>query len=112
MDLTVEKRADGITEIRLQGRLDTAGVGAIELRFSAVTGANRAVVIDLSDVEFLTSLGLRLLLQAAKTIRAKGGKLALLQPRELIQNVLKTAGIEALIPVYQERDAAIAAVSA
>lgn len=112
MELTVEKYADGVTGIRLDGRLDTVGAGAIELRFSVVTGANRAVIVDLSGVEFMTSLGIRLLLQGARTVRNKGGKLVLLQPRELIESVLKTAGIDSLIPICHERDAAIAAVSA
>jgi anti-sigma B factor antagonist len=112
MEMTVEKHADGVTELHLTGRLDTAGTSTIEMQFSAATGANRAVLVNLSRVEFLTSLGVRLLLQGAKTVRAKGGKLALLQPRELVHNVLKTAGIEPLIPTFQDRSAALAAVSA
>jgi anti-anti-sigma factor len=110
MELNFEKSADGIMEIRLEGRLDTAGAEAVELRFSALTGGNPAVIINLSGVEFLTSLGIRLLLQGAKTVRSKHGKLVLLQPSERIQNVLKAAGIDALIPVYQDREAATAAV--
>jgi anti-sigma B factor antagonist len=112
MDLTVEKHADGVAELHLKGRLDTMGTGAVELQFNVATGAHRAVIVNLSGVEYLTSLGVRLLLQGAKTVRAKGGKLALLQPRELVLNVLKTAGIEPLIPTFQDRSAALAAVSA
>ena len=112
MELTVENYAEGVTGIRLDGRLDTVGTGAIELRFSAVTGAKRAVIVDLSGVEFMTSLGIRLLLQGARTVRSKGGKLVLLQPRELVETVLKTAGIDSMIQIFHERDAAIAAVSA
>jgi anti-sigma B factor antagonist len=111
MQMTEETSADGITTIKLSGRLDTAGSQEVELRFSAVTSAHRAVIVDLSGVEFLTSLGIRLLLQGAKTVRSKGGKLALMQPRELVQNVLKTAGVEAMVPVLQGQAAAIAAVS-
>ena len=110
MELTVEKHADGVAELHLKGRLDTAGTSAIELKFSVATGANRAVIVNMAEVEFLTSLGVRLLLQGAKTVRAKGGKLALLQPRELVHNVLKTAGVEPLIPTFQDRSAALAAL--
>jgi anti-sigma B factor antagonist len=111
MELSVEKHADGVAELHLKGRLDTAGTSAIELPFNAAAGANRAVLVNLSEVEFLTSLGVRLLLQGAKTVRAKGGKLALLQPRELVLNVLKTAGVESMVPTFQDRSAALAAVS-
>jgi anti-sigma B factor antagonist len=112
MELTFEKSAHGILESRLVGRLDAPGVDAVGLRFSALTGASTAVIVDVSDVEFLTSLGIRLLLQGAKTVRSKGGKLVLLQPTEPVRNVLQAAGIEALIPVFQDREAATAAIAA
>lgn len=112
MEMTVEKHGDGVTELRLKGRLDTAGASSIEVQFSAATGANRAVIVNLSGVEFLTSLGVRLLLQGAKTVKSKGGRLALLQPGELVHNVLKTAGVEPLIPTFQDRSAALAAILA
>ena len=110
MELNFEKSANGIMEIRLDGRLDSTGAEAVDLKFSALTGGNVAVIIDLSRVEFLTSLGIRLLLQGAKTVHSKHGKLVLLRPSERIQNVLKAAGIDALIPVYQDREAAAVAV--
>jgi anti-anti-sigma factor len=111
MQLSFEKSTDGIMEIRLAGRLDAPGVDAVELRFNALIGANAAVLVDVSQVEFLTSLGIRLLLQAAKTVRSKGGKLVLLQPTEPIRKVLQAAGIGALIPVFQDREAATASIA-
>jgi anti-sigma B factor antagonist len=110
MDMQIEEADGGITNVVLRGRLDTAGAGAIDLKFNAVAGARRAVVVDLSAVDFLTSLGIRLLVIGAKAVKNKGGKLVLLSPTENVLAVLNTAGIEQLIPVMFDRGAAMAAV--
>jgi len=112
MEMTTEELEKGVTKINLIGRLDVAAAGQIETRFSAVTGARRAVVVDLSQVTFLASMGMRMLLIAAKTIASKGGKMALLAPTAEVKTVLQTARIDALIPIYDQRDAAFAGVGA
>jgi anti-anti-sigma factor len=76
-----------------------AAAGAIDLRFNVTAGAKRAVVVDLSNVAFKASLGIRLQVMGAKTITRKGGKLVVLSSDENVHAVLKTAGIEKLIPI-------------
>jgi anti-anti-sigma factor len=110
MDMDVEEIEGGITNVVLRGRLDTAGAGAIDLKFNVIAGAKRAVVVDLSNVAFMASLGIRLLVIGAKTITRKGGKLVILSPDENVHAVLKTAGIDQLIPIMFDRSAAIEAV--
>jgi anti-anti-sigma factor len=110
MDMDVEEIEGGITNVVLRGRLDTAGAGAIDLKFNVIAGAKRAVVVDLSNVAFMASLGIRLLVMGAKTITRKGGKLVILSPDENVHAVLKTAGIDQLIPIMFDRSAAIEAV--
>jgi anti-sigma B factor antagonist len=109
MDMDVEEIEGGITNVVLRGRLDTVGAGA-DLKFNVIAGAKRAVVVDLSNVAFMASLGIRLLVMGAKTIARKGGKLVILSPDENVHAVLKTAGIEQLIPIMFDRSAAIEAV--
>ncbi len=102
----------GFVKIQLNGRLDGAAAGQIELRFNTIAGAKRAVIVDLSQVTFLASMGMRMLLIGAKTMASKGGKMALLAPAAEIAAVLKTARIDALIPIYDRPDAALAGVAA
>lgn len=108
MDMQIEETDGGITNVVLRGRLDTAG--AIDLKFNTVVGARRAIVVDLSAVDFLSSLGIRLLVIGAKAVKNKGGKLVLLSPTENVLAVLNAVAIEQLIPVMFDRGAAIAAV--
>jgi anti-sigma B factor antagonist len=110
MDMVVDELDGGVTNVALRGRLDTLGAEAIDLRMSVIAGAKRAVVIDLSEVDFLASMGIRVLLTTAKAVQRKGGRLALITPEGNVLMVLKTAGMESLIPIFHERDAAIAAV--
>jgi anti-anti-sigma factor len=110
MNMVVDELDGGVTNVVLSGRLDTLGAETIDLRMSVIAGSKRAVVIDLSDVDFLASLGIRVLLTTAKAVQRKGGRLAIVTPEGNVLMVLKTAGMESLIPIFQEREAAIAAV--
>lgn len=85
---------------------------AVDLRFSVIAGSRTAVVVDLSDVDFLASLGIRVLVTSAKAVQRKGGKLVIVAPEGNALMVLTTAGIESLIQIFPERTAAIAAVGA
>jgi len=111
MDLTVEETPGGITRALLSGRMDTAGASAVDLRFSVLAGAKRRLVVDLAGVTFMASMGLRTLMICARTMAAKGGKMALANPQPLVQQVLETSGIGQLIGVYPSWDAAIAALA-
>lgn len=109
MDLAVEER-EGVTLVHLDGRLDIAGASAVDLRFSALAGSRRSLVVDLSKVSFLASMGIRLLLTGAKTVAAKGGRMVLVGPDAEVEKVLATAGIDMLIPIHADAASAIAAV--
>jgi len=112
MEMNIDELPGGVTLVVLRGRLDVAGASAIELKFNATAGARKAVVVDLSGVPFIASMGMRLLLLVGKTMAARGGKMALLSPLPEVAAVLRTAGIDSIIPICTGRDAAIAAVAA
>jgi anti-anti-sigma factor len=111
MEMAVEEIAGGIAAVVLRGRLDAAGAGRIDREMAAVAASRRAVVIDLSQVKALTSLGVRLLLLAAKTVHGKGGRLVVLSPDSNVAAVLSVAGTEEILPVFYDRAAAVAAVA-
>jgi anti-sigma B factor antagonist len=110
MEIHVEELDGGITHVVLRGRLDTASVGGIEAQFKTVVETKRAVVVDLSEMDYLSSLGVRLLLSGARAVHNKGGKLVLLSPKENVRAVLGIVGIEKFIPVVFDRSAAAAAI--
>jgi anti-anti-sigma factor len=110
MEIDVEELEGGVTTVVLRGRLNNAGVEAVDARFKEVAGSKRAVVVDLSQVSFLTSLAIRMLVIGARAVANRGGKLVLSSPSEGVTSVLQAADIEQFIPLMFDRSAAIAAV--
>lgn len=102
MDISFEQLPSGVAMIRLKGRMDIMGAMKIDVQFSAVTASNRAVVVDLGEVEFLASMGLRTLIMGAKSMRSKSGRMVLYRPIPLVEEVLVTSGTTTLIPVAHD----------
>jgi anti-anti-sigma factor len=109
MELQYNELESGITALKLIGVLDVQGVDAIEAKFAGYsTGDKSKVIVDLSEVVFLTSIGIRLLVTTAKSVANRGGKLVILGPNENVKGVLEMTGIMDIIPVHMDAQAAIA----
>lgn len=113
MEIGVEEVDGGVTVITLRGRMDTKGAAEIDTRFSLASGRNKAVMVDLTGLDFLASMGIRVLLTGARTVKSNGGKLDLFTREGAdVAKVLSAAGVDTLIPMFHDRDAALAAVRA
>mgnify|MGYP006286437073 CR=1 FL=1 len=111
MELTSEQLDDERRVIRLCGRMDIKGAGEIDLKFNALAGAKKALVaVDLAQVEFMASMGIRTLLMASKAQKSRGGKLVLAAPQETVEKALAASGISKIIPTYPSLDEALAAL--
>ena len=109
MELTTEDLPHGLQKIVLSGRMDSAGTQEIEIRFAALTTTRPArIIVDFSRVSFLASAGIRRLVSNAKTLARSGGRMVLAGPQPLVEEVLKLGGIDSLIPLYADVDAACA----
>src|SRR5215470_18336098 len=112
MEIAVEDLAGGIAKVNLRGRFDTTGAVVVELPFNKIVTEKSRVIVDLSAVSFLASYAIRVLLVGAKIVNGKGGRLVILCPDNNVAKILKTAKMDALIPIHQTESAAIAAVEA
>jgi anti-anti-sigma factor len=108
MEMQVDELDGGITNVTLSGRFDLKATETVDMPFSLIAGSKTSVLVDLSKVDFLASLGIRVLVTSAKAIFRRGGKLVIVAPEGNALVVLKTAGIENLIPIFPERSAALA----
>ncbi|MCB9112642.1 MAG: STAS domain-containing protein [Anaerolineales bacterium] len=107
MELQYNDLEQDIRMIKLQGKLDIFGVNDIETKFTGYcSGENVRVVVDLSGVEFLASIGIRLLTTNAKSLLSRGGKMVLLNPTEEVKGVLEMTGIPSIIPIYDYLESA------
>lgn len=111
MQMYVEQLPDGIKKIGLVGRLDIEGNQAIDQAFSiATTTRAEAVAVDLSGVSFIASIGVRTLLTAARALALRGGKMVIFGPSPMVRRVLETTGVDQLIPLVADLDAARSAL--
>src|SRR5215831_21387044 len=101
---------DGFVEVRITGRLDgywadhlTTGLAEV------VREGGHHIRVDLSEVSFLSSAGIRVLVQCFKQLRAIDGSLAVWHPSQHVSEVLKLAGLHNLMIATD--DAAPSAVS-
>lgn len=108
MQMTVTEMAGSAVELGLTGRLDTAGVDAVEARFNAAAiAADRHALVNLSDVDFVSSMGVRMLLTAAKAMKQRHRRFMLVVPPGAVREMLETAAIDTLIPMFETRDEAL-----
>ena len=103
MELTVENLQGGLRCVRLSGRLDLKGTQEVEAKFTAQVGATKqSVIIDMSRVEYIASIGIRLLLSNVKALTAAHAKMVVLKPQQMVEDVLKMAGLDAVIPIEHD----------
>jgi anti-sigma B factor antagonist len=108
MKLDVNDLGSGLTEARLTGRLDVQGALVIDSEFVELANNCKNLLIDLSGLTFLASLGIRTLVQAAKSLSEKNGRVALLSPPSNVEGILRATGIDTVIPIYHARSEALA----
>lgn len=112
MQMTTEQLPDGVERIALTGRLDTAGAQEVDEQFALLAaGRPDRIVVDLSQVSFLASAGLRTLVSCAKSLAKAGGRMVLAGPQPMVQEVLRLASIHALIPVHSDVASACATLA-
>jgi len=113
MELQYSELENNIRLIRLIGKLDIVGTGAIETKLASYcAGDGVRVAVDLSGVDFLASIGIRLLTLTARSVTSRGGKMVLIDPMPDVQSVLDITGIPAIIPIYSQLESAKAALLA
>jgi anti-anti-sigma factor len=110
MPIATEELEGGITRVVLDGRMDIEGAAAVDMRMNIIAGTKKAVLVDMTQVSFLGSMGLRALVAPARAIKGRGGKIVIFGPTELVEKVLKSSGVDTMIPIHHELQNAIAAL--
>jgi len=87
--------------IRPAGELDMATAPQLDQRILAAMRDRRSghVVVDLEEVEFMDSAGLRMLLTASAVARTNGNRLLLRRPARAVRRLLEVTGTGPLLPL-------------
>lgn len=95
---------DTLRRVVLTGRLDIAGTDAISLQFAALSSSpQRRLVVDLSGVDFLASIGIRAIVANARAAQQRGSRMVLFTgDNAAVTKTLETTGIDAVIPMFAD----------
>src|SRR5262245_20377854 len=107
----VEAKQNGAVVLSLKGRLDASNAVAFEKQvLRLVDDGELQLVIDLAELEYISSAGLRVFLITAKRLSKVNGKRALSGLAEQVREVFDIAGFSSIFQIYPSQSEALKAV--
>lgn len=107
MDIIVNPRANGVSEISVSGRLNMVTAPRVREAIQTAVDSNQPrVAVDLSGVVFLDSSGLGALIAGLKTAREAGGDVRLISPTEQVQLVLELTNMGTVLKTFDDVESA------
>lgn len=97
---TEYKRCD---YVKAKGRIDTYTAPELEEKLNEILEAGKSgVVLDMNDVDFISSRGIWVLLETQKALKRAKGKLVLVNISEDMEHSLDLAGVKHFIEIYDD----------
>lgn len=111
MEIATQDRDGGVLVVAVRGDLNAASCGRLEQELNARMDAGRnRLVLDLGEVRYVSSAGLRVFLLAARKA-GKAGKFVLARPADAVRGVLEMTGFLGIMTVEADLEAAVAAAA-
>jgi anti-sigma B factor antagonist/stage II sporulation protein AA (anti-sigma F factor antagonist) len=86
--------------LRLSGKLDAATSPNLEKKIeAAIQEGVKFIFLDFSDVDYMSSAGMRLLLSTTKKMKANKGDLILFSIEDEVMEIIKMAGFDRILHV-------------
>jgi anti-sigma B factor antagonist len=90
----------GISVLEVEGEVDAHAAGDLDKALSDLLGQGQSrLVLDFSNVGYISSAGLRILLRAQQKARALGGEVRLFGLNEFVLQVFEMAGFDQLLRI-------------
>ena len=107
-----ESQKNDVTLIALAGRLDSSTSAQFEQFILTKVGGQPRLVVDFSELDYISSAGLRVLLLAAKKVKQGNGRLILCALKEHIREVFEISGFLSILDIRANEADALAGMSA
>ena len=98
MTITENKSANAL-ELVISGRLDTATAPELEAKLKQVAKDIQTLYLNLQNVQYISSAGLRVVLLAHKLMLPTGGKMIIRSPSAFAKQVLEATGMDSILTV-------------
>ncbi|HSW72497.1 MAG TPA: STAS domain-containing protein [Chlamydiales bacterium] len=97
--------------LRLEGRLDVSSSSILEKKLNTLMQEKHFfLLLDFSQIDYLSSAGLRVLLSMSKQLKAKKGALVLFSLSDEVMDVVKVAGFDRILQIYTSEQQALSAI--
>lgn len=107
MELITEKQG-AVVVFKLKGRLDALAAPDFEQKcMKWLEAGESCFAVDLGELDYISSAGIRSILVVAKKLGAQDGRLALSRVSGMVEKVFTMTGIHSLFPVYASLDEAL-----
>ena len=101
--------ADGIAFVHMSGRLTSTTSGqAYDALVRVAQSGTKKVVINVRDLDFIASAGLRSILVAAKLLKGSDGEIRICEANATVKKILETSGFASLIQLCADENEAVA----
>jgi anti-anti-sigma factor len=102
------EQVDGVTVVRLTGRLDTVGSPLLDQQIQKLRSEGaKLLVLNLDLVDYLSSAGMRTILSAAKHAQANQGRLILSNVQEQVKDLIHMAGFDTILTIVDSESEAV-----
>ncbi len=110
MDMQSERNG-GVLILKPAGRVDGQNAQEFHASLEALLeGGEEAVILDMEDMHYISSAGLRVILLIAKLLHQREAQFVLCSLQDMLKNVFVISGFEQFMPLHESRDAALTAV--
>jgi anti-anti-sigma factor len=104
------RTSNDIHIVSITGSLDSTTSPEAQKSLDAVLASAKKVLLDFSQLDYISSAGLRVLLGAAKRLRASAGTLGMFGLNQSVREVFEISGFSSILPVYQSEAEAVGAM--
>ncbi|MFH1177664.1 MAG: STAS domain-containing protein [Acidobacteriota bacterium] len=95
--------------VGVRGRLDSVTAAEFDRAMSeGVSNHERRVILDFSELDYMSSAGMRSLLVLQKRLEKQGGGLVVAGVKGLVNEVFVVSGFDSVLPVFESLEAALA----
>jgi anti-sigma B factor antagonist len=97
-----------VSVVAVNGRVDSATAPDLENALKHLVDGDKAqIVLDLTDVEYMSSAGLRAMVSTLKSVKRVNGDLRLSNPSARVAEVLRLAGLTSIFSIYPNQTDAV-----
>jgi anti-sigma B factor antagonist/stage II sporulation protein AA (anti-sigma F factor antagonist) len=106
-----EEKVGGVLILKPEARIDSQNAKDFEDGVLSLFDNDKSILLDFSEVEYISSACLRTLLTLTKKIKEQGGKIAISSVGENVKQIFKVSGFDTILEIFEDKDEALKSFS-